>query len=120
MRKVLNGILKCRSTNLQPASSPHQIIDEPTATMTSENNNPAIRETNQLTLSVVIVEDHIHMKEGVSPAPHSSKAATIMELSDTMTSCVESHKAMVKIGVDVVTVDMVDLTMCITSYTSSM
>ena len=126
MPNVLKGIQEFRLTNLQPASSPDQIINEPTAMMTSEDNNPAIQETNRMTLSVVIVEYHIHMKEVVSPAQQSSKVATIVELSDTMRSCVESHKqaAMVKIGVktvvEVVIADMVDLAVCITSYTISM
>ena len=93
--------------------------------MTSEDNNPTIQETNRLTLSVVIVEDHIHMKEVVSHALQSSKIATIVELPDSMQSCVESHKqaAVFKIRVNavvkVVIVDMVDLAMCITIYTSS-
>ena len=59
--------------------------------MTSEDNNPAIQETNRVKLSVVIVEDHIPMKEVVNPAPLSSKAATIVESLDTMQSRVESH-----------------------------
>ena len=123
MPKVWKGTLRCRLTNLQPASSPDKIINEPTAMMISEDNNPAIQETNRLKLSVVIVEDHIPMKEVVSPAPLSSKAAIIVEPLDTMQSCVESHKqaAMVKIGVkavvEVAIVDMADLAGYITSYT---
>ena len=91
--------------------------------MTSVDNNPAIQETNRLKLSVVIVEDHIPMKEVVSPVPLSSEAATIVEPLDTMQRCVESHKqaAMVKIGikavVEVAIVDMADLAVYTTSYT---
>ena len=91
--------------------------------MYSADNNPAIQETNRLKLSVGIVEDHIPMKEVVSPAPLSSKAATIVEQLDTMQSCVESHKqaAIVKIGVkavvEVAIVDMADLGVYITGYT---
>ena len=94
---------------------PDQSINEPTTMMTSQDINPAIQETNRLKLSVVILEDHIHMKEVASPAPLSSKAATIVEPLDTMQSCVESHKqaAMVKLGVkavvEVAVVDMADL-----------
>ena len=84
MPKVWKGTLKCRLTNVQPASSPDKIINEPTAMMISEDNNPAIQETNRLKLSVVIVEDHIPMKEVLSPAPLLSKAATIVEPLDTM------------------------------------
>ena len=47
--------------------------------MTAEDNNPAIQETNRLTQSVVIVEDHTHMKDVVSPARHSSKVATFKQ-----------------------------------------
>ena len=123
MPKVWKGTLKCRLINLQPASSPDPGINGPTAMMTSEDSNPDIQETNRLKLGVVIAEDHIHMKEVASPVPLSSKAATIVELLDTMQSCVESHKqaAMVKIGVkalvEVAIVDMADLAGYITSYT---
>ena len=110
-------------TNLQPASSPNKIINEPTAMIISENKNPAIQETNRLILSVVIAADPIHTKEAVSPAPRSSSVVTTAELWDTTRSCVESHKqtAMVKIGVkavvEVAVVDMADLAVYITSYT---
>ena len=95
--------------------------------MISENKNPANQETHRLTLSVVIVADHIHdVNEVGSPALLLSKVATIAELSNTMQSCVESHKqtAMVKIVVtavvEVAIADMVDLAVGVTSYTISM
>ena len=90
--------------------------------MTSEDNTPAIQETNRLTLSVVIVEDHIHTKE--LEILLLSKVATIAELSDTMQCCVESYKQTATVGVKavvkVVIAYMVDLAVCITSYTISM
>ena len=96
--------------------------------MTSEDNNPAIEKTNRLR-RVVIVADHIHMKEVGSPALLLSKVSTSCHNCGTVghyANCVESHthtaivKSRVKAVRKVVIAYMVDLVGCITSYTLSM